>query len=87
MRIDLAMKTQQRCFRCAEFAFGQQPALIAERQARHLIRQFQLKLLTSLGQRSAELKQMPLDQTGGGGDGHNGPRRGRMEVWHRASGS
>ena len=73
MQVDSVMETQQRCFGRRKLTFGQQPALIAERQARHLIRQFQLKLLTSLGQRSAELKQMPLNQAGGGGDGHNGP--------------
>ena len=86
MQIHPVMETHQRCFRRRELTFGQQPALIAERQARHLIREFQLQLLASLGQRGAELKQMPLDQTGRGGDGHNGPGRGRMEVWHRASG-
>ena len=86
MQIDPAMKTQQRCFRCAEFAFGQQPALIPERQARHLLRQLQLQLLASLRQRCAQLKQMPLNQARRGCDGHNGPLDGRIGVWHRALG-
>ena len=73
MQIDPAMKTQQRCFRCAEFAFGQQPALIPERQARHLLRQLQLQLLASLSQGRAELKKMPLYQAGGCGDAQNDP--------------
>ena len=62
MQIDLAVKTQQRFFRCAEFAFGEQPALITKRQAGHLLRQLQLQLLASLRQRCAELKEMPLNQ-------------------------
>ena len=86
MQIDLAVKTQQRFFRCAEFAFGEQPALITERQAGHLLRQLQLQLLASLRQRCAELKQMPLNQARRGCDGHDGPLDGRIGVWHRALG-
>ena len=67
------MKAQKCFFRRRKFPFGQQPALITERQAGDLIRQFQLQLLASLSQGGAELEQMPLNQTGGGSDGHNGP--------------
>ena len=84
MQIDLAVKTQQRFFRCAEFAFGEQPALITERQAGHLLRQLQLQLLASLRQRCAELKEMPLNQARRGFDGHDGPLDGRIGVWHKA---
>ena len=78
------MKAQKCFFRRRKFPFGQQPALITERQAGDLIRQFQLQLLASLSQGCAELKKMPLNQTGGCSDGQNTPWHGRMEVWHKA---
>ena len=73
MQLRPVMEAQKRILRCRKLAFGQQPTLVAEWQAGHLIRQLQLKLLASLSQGCAELKKMPLNQTGGCSDGHNGP--------------
>ena len=84
MQLHPALEAQKRILRCRKLAFGQQPTLVAEWQAGHLIRQLQLKLLASLSQGCAELKKMPLNQTGGCSDGQNGPWYGRMEVWHKA---
>ena len=65
------MEAQERILSSRELPLGQQPTLISERQAGHLIRQFQLQLLAALSQGRAELKEMPLNQAGGCSDGHN----------------
>ena len=67
------MEAQERILSCRELPLGQQPTLIAEWQAGHLIREFQLQLLAPLSQGRAELKDMPLNQAGGCSDGHYGP--------------
>ena len=77
------MEAQERILSSRELPLGQQPTLISERQAGHLIRQFQLQLLAALSQGRAELKKMPLYQAGGRSDDHNDPCYGRMEVWHK----
>ena len=67
------MEAQERILSSRELPLGQQPTLISERQAGHLIRQFQLQLLAALSQGRAELKEMPLNQAGGCSNGHSGP--------------
>lgn len=67
------MEAQERILSSRELPLGQQPTLISERQAGHLIRQFQLQLLAALSQGRAELKEMPLNQAGGCSNGHDGP--------------
>ena len=65
------METQQRILCRRELPFGHQPAFITKRKTGYLIRQLQLQLLASVGQRRTELKKMPLYQAGGCSDGHN----------------
>ena len=77
------METQQRILCRRELPFGHQPAFITKRKTGYLIRQLQLQLLASVGQRRTELKKMPLYQAGGRSDDHNYPWYGRMEVWHK----
>ena len=67
------MEAQERILSSRELPLGQQPTLISERQAGHLIRQFQLQLLAALSQGRAELKEMPLNQAGGCSNSHDGP--------------
>ena len=66
--VDLTMQALERFLRRPQLPFGLHPSFIAERQAGHLIGEFQLQLLATFGKGTAEPQQMLLNQTGGCGD-------------------
>ena len=66
----LTMQALERLLRSPQLPFGLHPSFIAERQAGHLIGEFQLQLLATFGKSTAEPQQMLLNQTGGCGDSH-----------------
>ena len=64
------MKAIQSLFSSNQLTLRLQPTLIAEGQLLNLLCEMQLQLLATLHQRSAELQEMLLDQTGRRSHGH-----------------
>ena len=64
------MKAIQSLFSSNQLALRLQPTLIADGQLLNLLCEMQLQLLATLHQRSAELQEMLLDQTGRRSHGH-----------------
>ena len=64
------MKAIQSLFSSNQLTLRLQPTLIAEGQLLNLLCEMQLQLLATLHQRSAELQEMLLDQTGLRSHGH-----------------
>ena len=64
------MQAIQSAFSGDQLTLRLQPAFIAEGQLLNLLCEMQLQLLATLHQRSAELQEMLLDQTGRRSHGH-----------------
>ena len=74
------MQAIQSAFSGDQLTLRLQPAFIAEGQVVDLFGQMQLQLFTAFHQRSAELQEMLLDQTGRCSHGHAAGQAGTVRI-------